>query len=306
MIKLGIKVGEDLDDIKRLEQTNPSCCEVRFILERKELFSPVLKYAQEHNIQTNFHHWASFDGILANVAHPGKFGEDSVQTVKDTIDIASYNKGGYIVYHTGTTRQNKVDHKVGRIIPLEKVASETDAIKIFIERALKLYDYAKNKDIQLLLETTPMFDASVWMSREGRLNPLSIGKLPMSVVDTLAKDNVGIANDFEHTASNYPNFSHSKTFDFLYNKTKQLLLQTRLLHLGYLIPPYNGTDYHGDLSDPEFQTDTALPNENEMLKLFRLFKNHDKLWIIPEPQRDHVGSYKKAGSLLCQAGISYV
>lgn len=305
MIKLGIKVGANEEDIGRLEKTNPSCMEVRFILEQAKLFKPVLKYAKKYNIQANFHHWASFDGILANVAHPGKFGEDSVQTVKDTIDIASYNKGGYVVYHTGTTRQNKVDHKVGRIIPLEKVASEADAIKIFIERALKLYEYAKNKNIQLLLETTPMFDASVWMSREGRLNPLSIGKLPISVVETLANNKVGIANDFEHTASNYPDHSHNEVFSYLYAKSQKLASQTKLLHLGYLIPPYNGTDYHGDLSDPEFLTDIALPNENEMLKLFRLFKNHDKLWIIPEPKMDHVGSYKKASDLLQSAGIRF-
>lgn len=72
MIKLGIKVGANEDDIARLEKTNPNSMEVRFILEQAKLFKPVLNYAKKHNIQANFHHWAAFDGVLANTAAPGK------------------------------------------------------------------------------------------------------------------------------------------------------------------------------------------------------------------------------------------
>ncbi|NCN58937.1 hypothetical protein COW99_04865 [Candidatus Roizmanbacteria bacterium CG22_combo_CG10-13_8_21_14_all_38_20] len=305
MIKLGIKVGANEDDIARLEKTNPNSMEVRFILEQAKLFKPVLNYAKKHNIQANFHHWAAFDGVLANTAAPGKFGKESVQTVVDTIDTAAENKGGYVVYHTGTTWQNKVDHKVGRLTPLAQIATEDEAIGLFTTRALKLHRYANSKGIQLILETTPMFDAAQWMSQIGRLKRISIGKLPISIIDTLADQGINIANDFEHTACNYPDHDHAETFDYLYTKTQQLLSQTKLLHLGYLIPPYNGTDYHGDLSNPEFSTDVALPNKNEMLKLLELFKNHEKLWIISEPKTDHVGSYEKASDLLQSAGIRF-
>ena len=305
VIKLGIKVGANEEDIERLEITNPSSMEVRFILEQAKLFGTVLKYAKKHNIQANFHHWAAFDGVLANTAAPGKFGKESVQTVIDTIDIASENKGGYVVYHTGTTWQNKVDHNVGRLTPIEQIATEDEASELFTKRALKLHKYANSKGIQLILETTPMFDATKWMSKVGRLKRIIIGKLPISVIDNLAAVGVNIANDFEHTACNYPDHNHAETFDYLYHKTQQLLSQTKLLHLGYLIPPYNGTDYHGDLSNPEFSTNAALPNENEMLKLLALFKNHEQLWIISEPQRDHVGSYKKASNLLQSIGIRF-
>ena len=221
------------------------------------------------------------------------------------IDIAKENKAGYVVYHSSMSLKNRIDHKVGRIIPLKQIASEQEASEIFTERALKLHRYAQDNNVQLLLETTPLYDLSEWFSQKGRLNRLFIGKLPMSVVEKLTRAGIAVANDFEHTACNYPDHNHNETFDYLYKKTQELAAQTRLLHLGYLIPPYNGTDYHGSLSNPEFETDKALPNKQEMIRLFKLFKNHKQLWIIPEPQTDHIGSYKIASNLLNSAGFCY-
>ena len=76
MIRLGVKVAANSGDVERLEKSGASCCEVRFILENASQFKPILKYTHKHNIQTNFHHWAAFDGIMANPAAPGKFGEE--------------------------------------------------------------------------------------------------------------------------------------------------------------------------------------------------------------------------------------
>jgi len=305
MIKLGIKVAADETDKDRLSKSGAKSCEVRYILEKSASFRPILRYAKAHGIQTNFHHWAGFDGIMANPAAPGKFGDDSAQTIKDTLDIAKENNAGYVVYHTGTNYRNKIEHKPGRIVPLEQIASEHDACRLFTERGIALHRYAESLGVQLILETTPLYDPAVWMSQEGRLKRVSIGKLPLSLVEDLADQGVPIANDFEHTACNYPDHTHQETFDFLYSKSLKLADKTKLLHLGYLVPPYNGTDYHGILSNPEFLTDTALPNENEMLKLFLLYKNHKQLWILAEPSSDHVESYKKASNLLQSAGIRF-
>jgi hypothetical protein len=43
-VKLGIKVANDQKDIQRLKKTGAKLCEVRFILEKKEEFTPILDY----------------------------------------------------------------------------------------------------------------------------------------------------------------------------------------------------------------------------------------------------------------------
>jgi hypothetical protein len=43
--------------------------------------------------------------------------------------------------------------------------------------------------------------------------------------------------------------------------TKKIFHQTKVLHLGYVIPPYNGTDFHDHLDNLLFETDQAVPND---------------------------------------------
>lgn len=297
-MKLGIKVGGNPDDIYRLEKTGARYCEVRFIVEEAHKFADLLNYIKKQNIQPNFHHWAAFDGILANPAAPGSLGEQTVKTIKKTIDIAASYQAGYVVIHPGETKKNIVNHKQGYIRPVKTIATTDEAEKLLLKRIELLNNYAKDKGVMFLTETVPPYDPEKWMSAEGRINKVDIGKLQFGIIEKIAHRGHFIANDFEHTACHIQSESHDKIYSYLYQKTKKLAPQTKLLHLGYIIPPYNGTDYHGDLSDPEFVSPEALPNKVEMFKLLQLFKDRNDVWVIPEPTNDHVGSYKVAQELL--------
>lgn len=85
----------------------------------------------------------------------------------------------------------------------------------------------------------------------------------------------------------------------LLKTTKQLLPQTKLLHLGFIIPPYNGTDLHDMLDAPIFETDKAIPNKQQMIELLKLFMiNNQDVWALVEPKENHVKNYFLAKKLL--------
>ena len=67
---------------------------------------------------------------------------------------------------------------------------------------------------------------------------------------------------------------------------------TKLLHIGFIIPPYNGTDYHSCLYYDEFKTETAVPNYNETKQLLKMFINRDDVGVLVEPEKDHVGNFE--------------
>lgn len=297
-MRLGIKVANNQEDVKRLEKTAAECCEVRFILEIKEEFKSILDYCLENKIQLNFHHWAAFDGILANPAAPGKLGLLTVDSIKETVNIAGKYNAGYVVIHPGHTMRSKIDHKSQCIRPVETIATLEEAEKLLIKRISMLHEYARKRGLVLITETVPRFDPEYWMSAKGRLKTIDIGSLPLSTIAKLADAGFYIANDFEHTCSHKISNNRSSIYKYLYQKTKKLALRTKLLHLGYLIPPYNGTDYHGDLSNPEFNTNQALPNKKETIELLQIFKDRSDVWVIPEPQTDHIGSYFVAQELI--------
>lgn len=297
-MKLGIKVAANPDDIERFKLTGAKYCEVRFVVEEKERFTDLLDYIKKQNIQPNFHYWAAFDGILANPAAPGELGEQTVETIKQTIEVAAKHQASYVVIHPGQTKKNKINHRQRWIRPLETIITIQEAETLLLKRLKFLTEFAEKQGIQLLTETITPLDPYEWMTAEGRKMTVNIGSLSLSSVEKIAEAGFPIANDFEHTAGNKISNDHQTVFSFLYQKTVKLASFTKLLHLGYIIPPYNGTDYHGNFSDPEFTSPEALPNKDEMLKLLQIFKDRDDVWVIPEPATDHVGSYRVAQELL--------
>lgn len=76
---------------------------------------------------------------------------------------------------------------------------------------------------------------------------------------------------------------------------------TRLIHLGFLMPPYNGTDNHDTLENPALDTDQALPNKQQMLQLLKCFKNRDDVWILTEPNGRHAQNYFLAQKILAES-----
>lgn len=301
-MKLGLKVASRVQDIENLQKTKAKFCEIRFVFEQADSFKPLLRYIKKAGIQPNFHFWAAFENnIMANPAAPGKLGKQTAQAIKETIRLASKYKAGYVVIHPGTTMKNILNQTTPGVQPIETITSVEEAEKILIERLKKLSRFAEEYHLELITETVTPLDPIKWMSAEGRQKTIDIGSLPLSTIEKIAQKGFPIANDFEHTACNYQSADKKTLFDFLYKKTKELEAFTKLVHLGYLIPPYNGTDFHGNLNDKQFVSDFALPNKKETIQLLKLFKSRKNLWVIPEPVTDHIGSYKISREMIKEA-----
>jgi hypothetical protein len=118
-----------------------------------------------------------------------------------------------------------------------------------------------------------------------------------------ARDGFRIANDFGHTAASVLTDDVNSVWRYLLDFTRAVVKQTKLIHLGFLVPPYNGTDFHDSLANPLFETTKAVPNKQQTLELLRIFKNRPDTYILVEPNGGHVGNYFLAKKLLDEAGV---
>ncbi len=85
--------------------------------------------------------------------------------------------------------------------------------------------------------------------------------------------------------------------------TQLLAPMTRLIHIGFVMPPYNGTDNHDQLDNPILNTSAAVPNKNQLIELLKLFPNRSDIWILAEPSQHHAKNYFIVKELLKTAGI---
>jgi hypothetical protein len=74
-------------------------------------------------------------------------------------------------------------------------------------------------------------------------------------------------------------------------KTKKLALQTRLVHINTMPPPFNGTDGHLGILDKDFKKD-VFPSREQIKLLLSSFSDRKDVWVIPEPFLDHVENTK--------------
>jgi len=173
------------------------------------------------------------------------------------------------------------------------------AQEIYLEHVTKLHQYAKDHGIVLTVETVSrLVTKTDWYNPASRLKPFDIYQLPVSSVQAAAAAGIAVANDFVHTATDPVSDNPQDIWKFLYDTTQTLAAATRLIHLGFLVPPYNGTDFHDHLDNPLFQTNQAIPNKHQMIELLKLFGNRDDVWILVEPNGRHVENYFLAQKIL--------
>jgi hypothetical protein len=143
-----------------------------------------------------------------------------------------------------------------------------------------------------------MRDSPSWKPQRDRTHVIDIHQMPMDVIIDLARRGVAIANDFGHTASNVISDDRGAIWRYLYDTTKTLAPATRLIHLGFIVPPYNGVDFHDSLDNPVLDTPDAIPNKTQMVELLKLFKNRDDVWILVEPAENHVKNHALAQKII--------
>jgi hypothetical protein len=298
---LGIKVGPQKQSFLDLEATNPPFAEVWFNIGQKDQVYPEL-FSELHRrtMQVGLHFWGQLpDGTWTNICHTDKnLVAESMALMKETIDIAAQQSFQYVNIHPSNRAKCRIDFDGHTVTPYTDPISEEISEAIFIEHAITLHEYAKNRGVVFTIETAPTKESDDWMDNKARNTPHDIYTLGTHVLIKLADMGVAIANDFGHTSCCIDSNDRNTIAGYLTQTTMTLAPKTRLLHLGYIVPPYSGTDFHDQLDNPAFDTMDAVPNKNEMKSLLQLFKQRNDVWVLVEPNTNHPKNYNLAKKLI--------
>lgn len=301
---LGIKVGPQQQSFLDLALTRTTFAEVWFNISRANDYAELFDELKRRKVQVGLHFWGVLaGGISAGFGYPDQsILNRSADLVKKTIDIAARNKFQYVNIHPGSRAIVKIDLERMDYPYVSKPIDLKQSQSIFLEEVAKLHEYANDRGIVLTVETVSrLLSKTDWYNPEARLNPLDIYQLPVASIQAAGTCDVAVANDFVHTATNTTLDDPQDIWKFLYKTTQSLAPATRLIHLGFLVPPYNGTDFHDHLDNPLFQTNQAIPNYHQLGELLKLFQNRDDVWILVEPNGRHVENYFLAQKILEEA-----
>ena len=307
LMKLGIKVGPQKQSIDDLDHTNAPFAEVWFQIDKKDDYNELFSYLTNKRIDTGLHFWGlTHRGFMPSLAHDDPLLiKESVALIRQTIDVASEHHFSYVNIHPGTRTKVVMDFEKETFTPKSDPTSVARGQTLFLEHVLELSSYAKTKNVVLTVETVNINVTNHWRAdaAASRLHPFSLHELPIETLLLAGTQGVALANDFGHTASTIISDSAQEVWSHLKTKTKELFPYTRLLHIGFIMSPYNGTDFHDHLDNPIFETSEAVPNKNQMIELLKLFKNQSDVWALAEPNGQHSKNYFIAQKILTKAGL---
>lgn len=300
---LGIKVGLNRQSFLDLEQTNAPFVEVWFNINRAGEYSELFAELRRRRCEVGLHFWGQLpDGTSPGFGYPdNQILNASSNVVKQTIDVAARNAFQYVNIHPGSRAIVKIDLDRQDYPYVSAPAPLDQAQQVFLEHVSALNAYAKDRGVLLTVETVcRRVQKTDWYNSASRLKPIDIFQLPVASIQAAAERGVAIANDFAHTATDPETHDPKRIWQFLLRTTQTLAPSTRLIHVGFLVPPYNGTDFHDTLENPLLETNDALPNERQMIELLNLFKNRDDVWILVEPSSRHAQNYALAQKILAR------
>jgi hypothetical protein len=290
-MKLGIKTGLKGNSKADLEAARPDFCEIWFDSRKPEAYTDLFQVIKNVGCEVGLHFWGALsDNTLANLSYPdGEVLKASKVLVKTTIDVAAKNHCWYVNVHPGGALLSIVNFEKEEFKSYGIRKEFADCALVLGQSLMELGQYALERGVQLLVESVPKLAIGTpWHGPSGRFKPVDLAELPIEYLKPFVKaGNVSFTNDFGHTAANLDTPDRGKIAAFLFDTTQELAPYTKLIHTGYVIPPYNGTDYHGCLYYDEFKTLDAIPNYDEMQKLLRLFENRTDIGALVEPATDH-------------------
>lgn len=302
-MKLGIKVGPRQQSIHDLEQTNAPVCEVWFNINQLGEYTDLFNDLATRKIDVGLHFWGlTKSGALANIAYDDKVDtDDSMFLMRQTIDIAARYEFQYVNIHPGSHAKVSYNFDNDEFELLSNPMNLHKALQLFLEHAVKLHTYAQQRGVVFTVETVPCRNSARGTYPERRHHTQNNYELPIVALHKAANNGISIANDFGHTASSIIHESQQDAWNYLLSETKLLADYTRLIHLGFIVPPYNGTDNHDMLNNPVLDTNDAIPNKNQMIELLKMFQHRDDIWVITEPKEDHVRNYSWAKEIVERA-----
>lgn len=302
---LGIKVGLQKQSFLDLSLTQAPFAEVWFNVSQSDDYEALFDELKRRRCQVGLHYWGALeDGTWTNIAYPdAQLIKESLSMMKKTIDIAAAHAFQYVNIHPGCAARVGIDFEKTRMDLRSAPIPFDQSIPIFLEHAQMLHEYANARGIIFTVETLPSRVVKGWYDHAARGNPamiMNVYELPIEALETASKAGLWIANDFAHTAAIVSD-NQTDLWNHLKEKTIQLARQTRLIHLGFLTPPFNGSDIHNMLDDALLDTDQAVPNKQQMMELLRVFQNRDDVWILTEPKDSHTENYRFAQKILAEA-----
>lgn len=294
-MKLGIKLAPGNGWKPNIEATHPAMVEIWYNANRPDDYKDMFVYLADKRIDVGLHFWGQDEnGMLAGTSSP---------LMQRTVDVAAQNKCVYVNIHPDLYTHLAVNLDTLQIRVASPGEDHDEVNARFMRNVESLHAYADTKHVVLTVETVPMRDTPSWKPGRDRTDVIDIHPIPMNILVDLAARGVAIANDFCHTACNILSDDRAAIWRFLYNTTRILAPATKLIHLGFIEPPYNGVDHHDSLDNPVLDTDAAIPNKTEMIELLKIFKNRDDINILVEPTKDHVKNYFLAEEILQKAGV---
>jgi hypothetical protein len=300
-MKLGIKVAPRQDSFEDITNTKAEFTEVWYNANKPDDYRDLFNFLHDHAPHSSLHFWGAIDnGTLATISYPDtKVIKETLALIKKTIDTAAKNNFSYVNIHPGTRSLVHMDFTTTAFTVLSKPQPVSVCEPIFFENAKDLSNYAANRGVLLTIESVPPEIAN----RKVRGDTLHVGELPLQTLLHAVDMGIAFANDFCHTAANCSSQDTKDIWTMLYDVSKQYASQTKLIHIGFLIPPFNGTDFHDHMDNPLLQTHQSVPNNNQLIELFKLFPNRTDVYALVEPTNDHVKNYFLAKDLLMKAGL---
>jgi hypothetical protein len=304
-MKLGIKASLDRDSAAEITAAHPSMAEIWFNATKTDDYSDLFAFIKRQPMDVGLHYWGALpNGLLTNIAYPDKeIVKQSLALIYATIDVAARNRFSYVNIHTDMRVLLNVNFDTMKVSVASEPANLAVCTRTFLENVTAIKKYADDRGIVLTIETIPQRDTTNWSVNRPRTEVIDLYQLPIDVQLELGRRGFAIANDFGHTACNMISDDRNRVWRFLYDTTKVLAPATRLIHLGFAIPPYNGLDFHDSLNNPVLDTADAIPNKKQMIELLKLFQHRDDVWILVEPKDDHVKNYFLAREILENAGV---
>lgn len=304
-MKLGIKIAPGKGRFDDLKRTNAEFTEVWYNANAPDDYTDLFRYLTIHAPHSGLHFWGAIaNGALATIAYPDTtVTNESLNLIKQTIDTAAKHSFSYVNIHPGTRSLVAMDFTTVTFTVLTKSQSVEECEPIFLHNAKELTDYGANRGVVLTIESVPPRTANQWLTTGVRNDVIDLGELPLTILTKAIENGAWFANDFGHTAANCLSDNTKDIWTMLYDVSKKYASQTKLIHVGFLAPPFNQTDFHDHMDNPLLQTNQTVPNNNQLIDLLKLFPDRDDVYALVEPKSDHVRNFFLAKALINQAGV---
>jgi hypothetical protein len=300
-MQVGFKTGpRTWDEGKRIvTEDGARLCELWFRIDQASDYDDMLAWLQKHEVHTGLHHWGlAAKKYKTNLATKNEeIRLETMQQVRDTIDVCADIKGAYVNVHPGAAQVEELNLNDGTQKPV--AGEQTDFEEsgaLFLSAAEELQAYATEKKVVLTLETLPGREKYNQDDRSRLYDPQSV---PLAVLGKLGAQGNWLANDITHTLASLSVWESDDAarWELFMQFTRQAAPFTRLLHMNTLMPPHDGSDSHDGVTEEDFSRG-VVPTKAQIKEALSLFSDRDDVFLIPEPHRNMQSNFRALQALV--------